>query len=386
MDLDRRLLTSGDFYSQKFQTTEREDTLVLNLGPQHPSTHGVLRILLEIDGEYIIRAEPVLGYIHRMHEKIAEVMTYPQFSPYTGRIDYLHPLAWGWSHIGAVERLMDVQVPERAEFIRVITCELNRISSHLLWWGAYVNDLGAFTPFFYAFDDRELISDILQRIIGSRLTFSFYRIGGVATDIDDRFVAETREFCNRMKERLKMYKALVTDNFIFRNRLEGIGEIPFETCRKYGATGPVVRGSGKAYDVRRSEPYSIYDRFDFEIPVYHTCDAMGRYLVRMDEIRESIKIIEQALEALPQGECINRKASKRPKPPPNDVYFAVEGARGKIGAHLVSDGGRSPYRLKLRSPSYSNLSLFAEVAQGTLIADAISILGSLDLVIPEMDR
>ena len=386
MNLDLRLDTKGDFYSQRFQPTEREDTLVLNMGPQHPSTHGVLRILLEIDGEYILRAEPVLGYIHRMHEKMAEVMSYPQYLPNPGRTDYLHALAWNWAHVAAVERLMGIEVPERAEYIRVITCELNRISSHLLWWGAILLDLGAFTPIMYAFDDRERIQDIMQRNTGSRLTYCYYRFGGVSADIDDKFIEATRAECARLKDRAKMFKDLVTDNFILRKRMEEVGEIPIDTCRKYGATGPVLRGSGQAYDVRRAEPYSIYDRFDFNIPTYDTCDAMGRYLVRMDEIQESIKIIEQALDTLPEGDYILPKAPKRPKPPAGDVYFAVEGARGKIGMHLVSDGGKSPYRLKLRAPGFSNLSLFSEVAQGTLIADAIAILASLDLVIPEIDR
>ncbi|WP_291321982.1 NADH-quinone oxidoreductase subunit D [Desulfonatronospira sp.] len=386
MNLDLRLDTKGDFYSQRFQPTEREDTLVLNMGPQHPSTHGVLRILLEIDGEYILRAEPVLGYIHRMHEKMAEVMSYPQYLPNPGRTDYLHALAWNWAHVAAVERLMNIEVPERAEYIRVITCELNRISSHLLWWGAILLDLGAFTPIMYAFDDRERIQDIMQRNTGSRLTYCYYRFGGVAADIDDKFIEDTRTECARLKDRAKMFKDLVTDNFILRKRMEEIGEIPIDTCRRYGATGPVLRGSGQPYDVRRAEPYSIYDRFDFKIPAYDTCDSMGRYLVRMDEIQESIKIIEQALDTLPEGDYILPKAPKRPKPPAGDVYFAVEGARGKIGIHLVSDGGKSPYRLKLRAPGFSNLSLFSEVAQGTLIADAVAILASLDLVIPEIDR
>ena len=386
MNLDLRLDTSGDFYSQKLQETKRDDTLILNLGPQHPSTHGVLRILLEIDGEYIVRAEPVLGYIHRMHEKMGEVMTYTQYLPNPPRTDYLHAMAWNWAHVAAVERLMGLQVPERAEYLRVITCELNRICSHLLWWGAYLLDLGAFTPIMYAFHNRERIQDSLQRITGSRLTYCYYRFGGVYCDIDDKFVSEIREICAWMKEQAKMYKDLVTDNFILRKRVEEIGDISLETCRKYGATGPVLRGSGCAYDVRKDEPYSVYNRFDFNIPTYETCDAMGRYLVRMDEMQESIKIIEQALDTLPEGDHINPKAPKRIKPPAGDCYFALEGARGKIGVHLVSDGGKSPYRIKLRAPGFSNLSLFEEVSQGTLIADAVSILGSLDLVIPEIDR
>ena len=377
---------SGDFYTRNFQPTPEENKLVLNMGPQHPSTHGVLRIILEIDGEYILRAEPVLGYIHRMQEKMAEVKTYPQYLPNMGRVDYLHALAWNWAYVGAVEKLMGLEVPERAEYIRVITCELNRINSHLLWWGAYLLDLGAFTPIMYAFADREIVMDILQRITGSRLTYCYYRFGGVSADIDQKFIDDTREFCKYMRGRFPIYKDLVTDNIILRKRVEDIGHINLETCRKYGATGPVLRGSGKPYDVRRAEPYSVYDRFDFEIPVYDEKDALARYLVRMDEMEQSLRIIEQALDSLPEGPYIHPKTPKNPKPPKGEAYFAVEGARGKIGVYLVSDGSKSPYRLKLRSPSFSNLSLFAEIARGTLLADAVSILGSLDLVIPEIDR
>ena len=377
---------SGDFYTRNFQPTPEENKLVLNMGPQHPSTHGVLRIILEIDGEYILRAEPVLGYIHRMQEKMAEVKTYPQYLPNMGRVDYLHALAWNWAYVGAVEKLMGLEVPERAEYIRVITCELNRINSHLLWWGAYLLDLGAFTPIMYAFADREIVMDILQRITGSRLTYCYYLFGGVSADIDQKFINDTREFCKYMRGRFPIYKDLVTDNIILRKRVEDIGHISLETCRKYGATGPVLRGSGKPYDVRRAEPYSVYDRFDFEIPVYDEKDALARYLVRMDEMEQSLRIIEQALDSLPEGDYIHPKTPKNPKPPKGEAYFAVEGARGKIGVYLVSDGSKSPYRLKLRSPGFSNLSLFAEIARGTLLADAVSILGSLDLVIPEIDR
>jgi len=375
----------GDFYSQNFQQGPTENSMILNLGPQHPSTHGVLRVLVELDGEYIIRSEPVLGYLHRMHEKMGESKTYNQFLPNMGRVDYLHALAWNWAYVGAVEQLMGIEVPERAEYIRVISCELNRVLSHLLWWGAYVMDLGAFTPILYAFEDRERGQDLLQRITGSRLTYSSFRIGGVAHDVDDAFIEGLRAFCARMPNRLAMYKDLVTDNFILRKRCEEIGEISVEMARKYGATGPVLRGSGVAYDVRRAEPYSIYDRFQFDIPTRDTKDAMARYLVRLDEISQSLAIITQALDQLPEGD-IRAKVPKVIKPPKGETYFAVEGARGKIGVFLVSDGSNVPYRIKLRSPSFSNLSLFSECAKGTLLADAISILGSLDLVIPEIDR
>jgi len=379
----------GDFYAQHFQEGCEENTLVLNMGPQHPSTHGVLRVILEVDGEYILRAEPVLGYLHRMHEKMGEVKSWYQFIPNMGRVDYGHPLAWNWAYVGAVEKLAGIEVPERAEFIRVITCELNRLASHLLWWGAYLLDLGAFTPILYAFDDREAILDILQRPTGSRLTYSSFRIGGVQTDLDEKTVQMIRDFIPIFRERLPMYKALVTDNIILRKRVEGIGEMSPDVIDRYGCSGPVARGSGIEYDVRRNEPYSIYDRFDFEVPTEDTCCAAGRYLVRMEEMAQTLRILEQAVDGLDKAEggCIMEKAPKPNwKAPAGEAWFAVESGRGKVGVHVVSDGSKTPYRIKLRSPSYSNLSSFAEVAEGVLIADAVSILGSLDLIIPEVDR
>jgi NADH-quinone oxidoreductase subunit D len=363
------------------------DTLTLNMGPQHPSTHGVLRIVLQLDGEYIVSAKPVIGYIHRMHEKMAETRTWVQYIPNMGRVDYLNAMAWNWAYAGAVERLAGIQAPERAEYIRVIVSELNRISSHLVWWGAYLLDLGAFTPIMYGFDDREMILDLLQDLTGSRLTYSFFRIGGVAADITDGFLEGCRTVVAHMRERLPMYDKLVTQNIIFRRRCEGIGTLSREMCRQYGATGPVVRGSNEPYDVRRVEPYSVYDRFRFQIPVQSDGDAMARYRVRMAEIEESLTILEQAVSTIPDGDILAKGAPKpRWAAPRGEAYFAVEGARGKIGVYVVSDGGRKPYRVKLRSPSFSNLSLFAELARGTLFSDAVSILGSLDLVIPEIDR
>lgn len=377
----------GDVYTNRFERGGSEDTMVLNMGPQHPATHGVLRVIFEMDGEYILRTEPVLGYLHRMHEKMGEEKTFYQYMPNMGRVDYLHALAWNWAWAGAVEKLGGLEVPRRAECIRVITCELNRISSHLLWWGAFLLDLGAFTPIMYGFDDRERILDILQRPTGSRLTYSYFRLGGVAADLDDTTLRMIREFVPHLRSRLPMYKGLVTDNMILRHRLEGVGHIPAEMCRRYGVTGPSLRGSGVAYDVRRAEPYSIYPELDFIVPTDDQCDGMARYNVRMMEIEQSLNIVEQALAMLPEGE-IQAKGAPKPKwkAPKGEVYFAVEGARGKIGVHLVSDGGNKPYRVKLRAPGFSNLSLFEEVTKGTLLADAVAILGSLDLVIPEIDR
>jgi len=283
----------GDYYTRHFTSGSSTgdpmdgDTLILNLGPQHPSTHGVLRVVVELDGEYIRRAEPVLGYIHRMHEKMGEVKTYLQYLPNMGRVDYLHALAWNWAYVGAVERLMGLAVPPRAEYIRVITCELNRINSHLLWWGAYILDLGGFTPILYAFADRERIMDILQLVTGSRLTYCYYRFGGVSADIGETFIRQTEAFVKDFKKRLPMYHDLVTANMILRGRCEDVGILPLEMARRYGATGPVLRGSGLAYDVRRMEPYSVYPRFDFDIPVGRKGDAMERYDVRLAEIGQS---------------------------------------------------------------------------------------------------
>lgn len=363
-----------------------EKTFILNLGPQHPSTHGVLRVVLEMEGEFIVKAEPVIGYGHRAHEKMGELRTYQQFLPNMGRVDYLHALAYNQCWCMAVERLMGIKVPERAEYIRVITSELNRISSHLLWFGAYLLDLGAFTPFLYCFDDREQILDLLDYLTGSRLTYCFYRFGGVPVDIDDHFITGCRKFIERLRSRWDDYHDLVTKNVIFINRTKNIGIIPPELALKYGVTGPNLRGSGIPYDIRKSEPFSAYPEFDFEIPVGERGDIMDRYLVRLREMEQSCRIIEQALAKLPSGPIMAEKVPKRLKPPEGEVYTAVETARGEFGIYVVSKGDVKPYRVKLRVPSYANLAILPELIKDTMVADAIAILGSIDLVIPEIDR
>ena len=367
------------------QSIHRE-TFVLNLGPQHPATHGVLRIKLTMDGEYIEDAEPVIGYGHRMQEKMGENRTYAKYLPNTARLDYVAALFNSHGYVCAVERLAGITVPERAEFIRVITAELNRVASHLLWVGAFLIDLGGFTPLLYTFDDREQILDLLEAVTGARLTFCYYRFGGVCNDIDDEFIAGTRKFIAHLRSRMPMYHAFITKNIIFRKRCEEIAPISAETCRKYGATGPVMRGSGVAYDVRKLEPYSVYPRFAFNVPVYPQCDCMARYLVRMDEMVESLRIVEQALDQLPGGPVMAEKVPRILKPAKGDCYFNVESARGTFGVRLVSDGTDKAYRLKLRSPCFSNLSLFQECSRGLLLPDALALLGSLDLVIPDIDR
>lgn len=362
-----------------------QETFVLNLGPQHPAAHGVLRVLMTMDGEWITRAEPVIGYIHRMHEKMGENRSWAKFLPNTGRIDYLSAMHYTHAYVGAVERAAKIEVPPRAEYVRVITSELNRISSHLVWWGALLLDLGGFTPILYAFEDREKLLDLLEGLCGARLTYCYYRFGGLYNDVDDDFLNGTRRFVKEMRPRLKMYRDLVTDNIILRKRMTGIGPISAEMCRKYGATGPVIRGAGVAYDVRKVEPYSVYPQFDFETPVYPGCDSMARYLVRMDEIEQSLRIIEQALDGLPAGPFMG-KVPRVLKLPAGDYCYAVEAARGRFMVRIVSDGKDTPYRLKLRTPSFSNLSLYEEASRGMILSDALAMMGSLDLVIPDIDR
>jgi NADH-quinone oxidoreductase subunit D len=358
----------------------------LNLGPQHPSTHGVLRVLLDLDGEFILKADPIIGYGHRGHEKMGENRLYKQFLPNSSRMDYLSGMIYNHGYVLAVEKLVGIDVPERARYIRVICSELNRISSHLLWFGTYVMDLGGFTPFLYAFDDREHILDILDWVSGSRLTYCYCRFGGVTRDVDATFVDMTRAFVSRLRSRWTDYHNLVTKNVIFINRTRGVGVVTPELARQYGVTGPNLRACGIGYDVRKAEPYEVYGELDFEIPVGSNGDALDRYNVRMAEMEQSLRIIEQALDRLPKGPHIAEKVPAKLAPPKGDMYFAFESARGLTAYYLVSDGSQYPYRCHIRVPSFGNLHVLTEIFPGTLVADAISILGSIDLVIPEIDR
>lgn len=364
----------------------QDETFVLNVGPQHPATHGVLRVKMRMDGEYIVDAETVIGYIHRMHEKMGELKSYPQFLMNLSRMDYLGALGYCHGHVLLVEKASGIKVPERAEYIRAITVELNRIASHLFWFGAFVMDLGGFSPLMYALQDREHILDMLEAITGSRLTYCYYRFGGLYNDIDNDFIDAARRFIPRMRKSLKKYDKLVTGNVIFRKRLEGNAYLSAEMCRKYGATSAVARGSGINYDVRKNEPYSVYPEFSFDVPVFSEGDSLARYKVRMLEMEQSLRIIEQGLDKLPGGPIMPEKAPKNIKVPAGDYYQSVETARGNFGIRLVSDGGKNPYRLKLRSPTYSNMHLFDEACRGLMIMDALAFMGSLDLVIPEIDR
>ncbi|MEM9491368.1 MAG: NADH-quinone oxidoreductase subunit D [Myxococcota bacterium] len=357
------------------------------MGPQHPSMHGVLRLVLKMRGEEILEAEPVIGYAHRAHEKMAENRNYLMFLPNTSRVDYLSGMIYNIAYCQAIEKIMGIEVPERAEYIRVIACELNRISSHLLWFGTFLLDLGGITPFLYSFDDRETILDILDAVTGSRLTYSYGRFGGVTMDVDESFCTRTREFIELFqRERIPKYQALVGGNVIFRQRCQGVGLITPEIAFDYGMTGPCLRACGIAYDVRRAEPYGIYDRFAFDIPTHTDGDTMARYHVRVAEMKESCRIIEQALDGLPEGPIMPAKSKKRFKPPAGEYYFAVESARGHFGMYIVSDGSDVPVKMKLRTPSFSNLSSTPDLLRNTMVADTIAIVGSIDVVMPEIDR
>lgn len=365
---------------------EQQDIYTLNMGPQHPSMHGVLRLVLRMRGEEIVAAEPVIGYAHRAHEKMAENRNYTMFLPNTSRVDYLSGLIYNFAYCQLVEKMNGIEVPERAQVIRVITSELNRIQSHLLWFGTFLLDLGGITPFLYSFEDRERILTILERITGSRLTYSYGRFGGVTMDVDETFCSETRSFVAFLRGRLDMYRSLVGDNVIFRGRVERVGVISRQVAEDYGVTGPCLRAAGVAYDLRKAEPYGGYETYDFEVPTATEGDAWARYRVRIAEVEQSLRIIEQGLDRLPAGPVMPKKMIKRIKPPKGETYFAVEAARGHFGQYCLSDGGLIPAKLKLRTPSFSNLSSLPDVLPSTMVADAIAVVGSIDIVLPEVDR
>ncbi|HTT69138.1 MAG TPA: NADH-quinone oxidoreductase subunit D [Gemmatimonadales bacterium] len=369
--------------------TDALDTYTLNMGPQHPSTHGVLRMKLTLRGEEIVAAEPIIGYSHRAHEKMAENRSYAQFLPNTSRQDYLSGMIYNFAWVEAVEQLAGIAVPERALVARVILAEFNRIASHLLWIGAFLLDLGAATPFLYAWDDREAILFLLESVTGSRLTYCTGRFGGLSRDLDAGFPDRAREVLAKLKGRWDEYARLIEDNVIFVNRTKGVGVLSRDLCLSYGVTGPTLRGSGVPYDVRKAEPYGAYPRFEFEVPTREEGDVFARYMVRVLEMQQSVRIIEQALQQLPGGPILNPDSigvKKRLKPPVGTQYYAVESARGHYGILIVSEGGAEPYRAKFRTPSYPNLAVLTEVMPGNMVADAVAILGSVDLVMPEVDR
>ena len=358
----------------------------LNMGPQHPSMHGVLRMRLHLLGEKLLEAEAIIGYAHRAQEKMAENRNFFQFLPQTSRLDYLGAMIYNIAYCEMIEKAVGITVPERALYIRTIVSELNRISSHLLWIAAFLLDIGGITVFLYGFDDREQITDLLESVSGSRLTYSYGRFGGVSRDVDESFLQNTTAFIARMRKSLLEYKTLIRGNVIFQNRCRGVGILTKEHAIQYALAGPTLRSVGINSDVRKNEPYGIYDRFEFDIPTSQEGDVLSRYDLRIREIEESLKIIEQAIKDIPKGPYIAKKTKKRIKLPKGRYYHAVESPRGLYGMYIVSDGTEKPYRMKIRTPSFSNLSSMPEVLRGTMIADTIAIIGSIDIVLPEIDR
>jgi len=355
------------------------------MGPQHPSTHGVLRLMLTLDGEVVVDAIPDIGYLHRGTEKLAELRNYVQFLTLTDRLDYITAMMNNLCYVQAVEKLLNVQPPERAEFIRVICCELNRIASHLLFIGTFGLDVGASTPFLYCFRERETILDLFEMACGARLTYSYFRIGGVSADLPPGFVEKARDFIQRLPRTIDENDELLTYNKIFMARTQGVGVLSPEDAKDFGVSGPVIRGSGVPMDVRRDDPYSVYDRFDFKVVTYPEGDCFARYRVRVDEIRESLKIVEQALGMLPEGDIL-AKVPKTIRPAAGEAYSRVESSRGDLGCYIISDGSGSPYRLKWRGPSFVNLGAVPHMLKGWKVADVVAILGSIDIVLGEVDR
>jgi NADH-quinone oxidoreductase subunit D len=368
----------------------KTEEMVLNMGPQHPSTHGVLRLELQLDGEIITKVTPHIGYLHRCFEKHAEAMTYPQVVPYTDRMDYLASMYNEFGYAVTVERLMGIELPPRVEYIRVIMGELQRIASHLVAIGTYGADIGAFTPFLFCFRDREKILHLFEITCGARLLYNYIWIGGLSHDLHPDFLRLTKEFIDYFKPKIKEINDLLTFNKIFVDRCANVGILPLETAINFGVTGPSLRGSGFKWDLRRDDPYSIYDKFDFEIPVGKGLmgtvgDCWDRYYVRVLEMEESVKIIEQAIAQIPDGD-VTSAIPKRIKPPVGQIYTRVENPRGELGYLLVSNGGLNPYRLKVRAPSFVNLQVMDELCRGHMVADVVAILGSIDIVLGEIDR
>jgi len=363
----------------------KTEEMYLNMGPQHPSTHGVLRVGLMVDGEEIVSAEPDLGYLHRGMEKIAESSNYIKYVVMLDRTDYPSALTNEMAFILPVEKMLGLEVPERAQCIRTITMELNRIASHLLFFGTFGVDMGAITPINYAFRERELILDLLDELSGQRLLYHYFRIGGVYRDLPDGWTKRALDFVKWMRERLVEYDRLLSTNAIFIDRVKGVGTVTPAEALSWGFTGPSLRASGVKFDLRVAEPYCAYGQMDFKIPVGENGDCLDRYTVRMQEMYESTRIVEQGIKLLQPGE-IRVKVPMRVKLPKGEWYARVAGARGEHGCYIVSDGGVNPYRLKIRSPSFSNLQLLQKMLAGCKIADVVAIIGSMDISLGDVDR
>src|ERR1700758_1467645 len=359
--------------------------LVTNRGPQHPAPHGVLRVILRLDGEKVLGLECVIGYLHRGVEKIGEHRTYTMFNPYVDRMDYVAAVSNGLGYCEAVEKLLSVEAPPRAQYIRVILTELNRIASHQLWLGTHALDIGAITPLFYTFRDREEILKIFEKYCGARLTTHAFRIGGCQYETYDGFEQDVLKFLKILPPRIEEYEQLLTTNRIWVERTNGGGRISAKDCIALGVTGPVLRASGVKWDLRKAQPYAAYSDFDFEIPTGLNGDTYDRYLVRMQEMRQSMRIIEQAVGKIPEGP-IMAKVPKVMKPPVGEVYHSIEAPKGELGYFIVSDGSTQPYRVRVRPPSFVNLQALDQMVRGQLVADVIAVIGTLDIVLGEVDR
>ncbi len=392
------------------RSEENPDIVTINMGPSHPATHGVLRLVLKLEGEKVLECVPHLGYLHRGMEKIAENLTYLQFIPYTDRMDYLAPLAANVGFVLAIEKLLDIDVPDRCNAVRVICCELARIGSHLLWLGVHALDLGAATVFFHTFKDREWHYDLVEDLTGARLTTSFTRVGGMLHDVDKKWLSRLRDFIGEMPRRVDEYESLLTNNTIWLQRTQGVGTISRSDAISFGMTGPGLRATGDEYDLRKVRPYCGYENYDFEIPTGTHGDIYDRYLVRLEEMRQSVHILDQVLDNMPEGP-VNIDDPKIFLPekkdvltsmeelihqfmivtegfecPAGEIYHSTEVPKGELGFYIVSTGGRAPYRLRIRSPSFNNLSTLPQLVEGGLVADVVANIASLDPVMGEVDR
>jgi len=364
----------------------KTEPFVINIGPVHPSTHGVFRMRATLDGEVVIDLELVLGYLHRGIEKLAEGRTYTQNIPFTDRLDYLASMSNNLAYVMAVEKLAGIPVPERAEYLRVIMAELQRIASHLIGVGAFLNDCGAFmTPFLYMFREREKILDLFEMVCGQRLTYNYMRIGGVSHDIPEEFLPALDKFAREMPGFIDEYDQLLAENEILLARAKGVGILPKELAINISASGPVLRGSGIKWDIRKADPYSIYDRFQFDIPTASVGDTYDRYWVKIQEMRQSVRIIKQAMEQLPSGEVLTQVPHLL-HPPVGEVYGHIEAPKGELGFYLVSDNSVAPYRFHVRAPTLINLTALRDMMIGWKVADAIIIFGSIDICLAEVDR
>jgi NADH-quinone oxidoreductase subunit D len=369
----------------------KTEEMVINMGPQHPSTHGVLRLEVVVDGEIVVDVIPHIGYLHRCFEKHCEHMTnYQQVIPYADRMDYVAAMSNEFGFVVAMEKLLKIKVPERVEYIRVIMAEFSRIVSHLIAIGTYGMDIGAFTPFLYCMRDRERILDIFERTCGARLLYNYMWIGGLSHDVPSDFADRARDFCKYFRPKIKELNDLLSYNKIFIRRTANVGVLPREVALNYAVSGPVLRGSGVKWDLRKNDPYSIYDRFDFEIPVGEGIkgtvgDCWDRYMVRIHEMEQSVNIIEQAAEELPAGD-VQSALPRRIRPDAGDLYVRTETPKGELGYYIVSDGSATPFRIKVKSPCFVNLAALPAMSRGAMIADLVAILGSIDIVLGEVDR